>query len=203
MSKKVYLFSFVLLTLFFVSCSETEEAGRYDNWQTRNEAYIDSLTNVFETAPDKGGLSRIRVQSGTSSDFLYYKVKTAITTDEQNDELAGRQPTSNATVKVYYKGTNILGEYFDGNFSGKDPVAGDPNANVGDSTPALMPLSSMITGWIEALQVMKIGDRWEIFIPAKYAYGSTDKSTQIPAYSTLIFDIQLLDSDAVSEIAGN
>lgn len=40
MSKKIYLFSLVLLTLVFVSCSETEEVGKYDNWRARNEAYI-------------------------------------------------------------------------------------------------------------------------------------------------------------------
>ena len=56
MSKKIYLFSLVLLTLAFVSCSETEEVGKYDNWRARNEAYIDSLANVYATASGRGGL---------------------------------------------------------------------------------------------------------------------------------------------------
>ena len=59
MSKKIYLFSLVLLTLAFVSCSETEEVGKYDNWRARNEAYIDSLANVYATASGRGGLERI------------------------------------------------------------------------------------------------------------------------------------------------
>lgn len=50
MSKKIYLFSLVLLALAFVSCSETEEVGKYDNWRARNEAFIDSLANVYATA---------------------------------------------------------------------------------------------------------------------------------------------------------
>ena len=45
MSKKIYLFSLVLLALTFTACSETEEAGRYDNWQARSEAFIDSIAN--------------------------------------------------------------------------------------------------------------------------------------------------------------
>ena len=47
MSKKIYLFSLVLLALTFTACSETEEAGRYDNWQARSEAFIDSIANVY------------------------------------------------------------------------------------------------------------------------------------------------------------
>ena len=47
MSKKIYLFSLVLLTLAFVSCSETEEVGKYDNWRARNEAYIDSMLRLL------------------------------------------------------------------------------------------------------------------------------------------------------------
>ena len=43
MSKKIYLFSLVLLALTFTACSETEETGRYDNWRARSEAFIDSI----------------------------------------------------------------------------------------------------------------------------------------------------------------
>ena len=46
MSKKIYLFSLVLLALTFTACSETEEAGRYDNWRARNEAFIDSIVSI-------------------------------------------------------------------------------------------------------------------------------------------------------------
>ena len=46
MSKKIYLFSLVLLALAFTACSETEETGKYDNWQARNEAFIDSIANA-------------------------------------------------------------------------------------------------------------------------------------------------------------
>ena len=53
MSKKIYLFSLVLLALTFTACSETEEAGRYDNWQARSEAFIDSIANVYNSAENK------------------------------------------------------------------------------------------------------------------------------------------------------
>ena len=48
MSKKIYLFSLVLLALTFTACSETEETGRYDNWRARSEAFIDSIDNISQ-----------------------------------------------------------------------------------------------------------------------------------------------------------
>ena len=49
MSKKIYLFSLVLLALAFTACSETEETSRYDNWQARGVAFIDSIANVYNS----------------------------------------------------------------------------------------------------------------------------------------------------------
>lgn len=205
MSKKIYLFSLVLLSLAFASCEETKEEGKYDNWRARNEAFIDSLVNVYTTVPGQGGLSRIELISA-SGDYIYYKEKAAVdskdlTTDEN---ILGKNPTFTATVKLYYKGTNILREYFDGNFIGNDPVATPPkpinkrDANVGDSTPREFTVSSLIQGWQEVLQKMKVGERWEVYIPWKYGYGSSGNEA-ILGYSTLIFDIQLLDADSVHD----
>ena len=78
MSKKIYLFSLVLLALAFVSCSETEEVGKYDNWRARNEAFIDSLANVYATAADKGGLDRTEMLTAPGN-YIYYKVMPSMT----------------------------------------------------------------------------------------------------------------------------
>ena len=196
MSKKIYLFSLILLALAFVSCEETKEEGRYDNWRTRNEVFIDSLENVYETVPGRGGLNRFSmyVDPGTN---IYYKEKEPVKTDKLNEDMIGRRPTSASTVTVYYKGTNILRERFDG-FSGNNPSLGESNANEGETLPSSFALSGLITGWQEALQHMVVGDRWEVYIPWQYAYGSTGNSqgqVEILGYSALIFDLQLLDTD--------
>ena len=60
MNKKIYLLPILLLALAFTSCEETKEVSRYDNWQARNEAFIDSLYNVYTTKVDHGGLDRSR-----------------------------------------------------------------------------------------------------------------------------------------------
>ena len=68
MSKKIYLFSLVLLALAFTACSETETVDKYDNWRSRNESFIDSLANVFEAGTDPL-LLRIKVEQG--NDYIY------------------------------------------------------------------------------------------------------------------------------------
>ena len=198
MSKKIYLFSLVLLALAFTACSETETVDKYDNWRSRNESFIDSLANVFEAGTDPL-LLRIKVEQG--NDYIYYKTKTPITVNSVHTEVLGEKPTSTAVVKAFYKGTNILGERFDG-FEGADPVDGDSNASQPDNPPVSFDLSgSVIEGWKEAIPHMKVGERWLIYIPWKYCYGSTGNSntTLIPGYSALIFDIQLLDADSIQK----
>lgn len=196
MSKKVYLFSLVLLSLIFASCSETEEVGKYDNWRTRNEAFIDSLATVYETKADHGNLKRFEVLRAPG-EYIYYKVLSPIVTDALAKDKVGERPKSaNSSVSIYYKGTNILGEWFDG-FTGENPVAGNPSPSAGGDTPvSTFDLSNLITGWQEVLLQMTIGERWLAYIPWKYAYGSEGSSSgSILGYSALIFDIQLLDAD--------
>ena len=59
MNKKIYLLPILLLALVFTSCEETKEVSRYDNWQARNEAFIDSLYNVYTTEADHDGFARV------------------------------------------------------------------------------------------------------------------------------------------------
>lgn len=94
--------------------------------------------------------------------------------------------------RLYYKGTNILGEYFDGNFKGDNPVVNEENPSEGDSPTTIFQVSGVITGWGEVLQRMEVGDRWKVYIPWEYAYGSSG-TTGILGYSALVFDITLLD----------
>lgn len=185
MSKKIYLFSILLMALAFASCSETKEEDRYADWRKRNDAFLDSLANVYDTKPGHGGLSRFELTSAPGS-YIYYKVKESAPAGNTES------PKYTDYVKVYYKGTNILGEIFDGNFKGENPVEGEGDTGTGDTSPTVFGVNEQITGWAEMLQRMKVGDRWEIYIPWKYAYGSTDRSTLIPAYSNLIFDLKLL-----------
>jgi FKBP-type peptidyl-prolyl cis-trans isomerase len=92
----------------------------------------------------------------------------------------GKRPTSTDTVKVYYTGTLINKVIFDGTSPG---------------LPASFRLNTVIPGWIEALQLMREGDRWLLTIPPNLGYGVRGQGDgAIPPNQTLIFDIKLLET---------
>ena len=86
-------------------------------------------------------------------------------------------PTPRSIVYVHYTGRLIDGTVFD--------------STEGDPLPALFMVGDLIMGWQIALTRMREGDKWEVFIPAKWGYGST-KLDDIPAHSTLIFTLTLV-----------
>ncbi|MDZ4289064.1 MAG: FKBP-type peptidyl-prolyl cis-trans isomerase [Prosthecobacter sp.] len=92
---------------------------------------------------------------------------------------AGRAPTRSDTVKVHYRGTLTDGTVFD--------------SSIDRGVPATFGVGQVIPGWTEALQLMKPGDKWMLFIPSRLAYGERAMGDKIPANSTLIFRVELLD----------
>src|SRR5207302_2469157 len=94
-------------------------------------------------------------------------------------EGGGAQPKSSDTVTVNYRGTLIDGTEFDSSYK--------------RGQPATFPVSGVIKGWTEALQMMKVGSKYQLFIPAKLAYGERAIGPDIGPNSTLIFEVELLD----------
>jgi FKBP-type peptidyl-prolyl cis-trans isomerase len=92
----------------------------------------------------------------------------------------GKRPQPTDSVKVYYTGKLINGVIFDGTSPG---------------LPATMKLSDVIRGWVEALQLMREGDHWQLVIPPSLGYGergSPDGGKLIPPSQDLIFDLKLI-----------
>ena len=110
----------------------------------------------------------------TTESGLQYKVIT---------EGKGQVPTNTDKVKVHYKGTLIDGTEFDSSYSRKDKD--------GNPQPSTFRANQVIKGWTEALTLMPVGSKWELYIPQELAYGSQDTGT-IPPFSTLIFEVELL-----------
>jgi FKBP-type peptidyl-prolyl cis-trans isomerase FklB len=94
-------------------------------------------------------------------------------------EGTGPKPTANDTVKVHYHGTLIDGTVFD--------------SSVDRGEPAEFPVSAVIPGWTEALQLMNVGSKYKLFIPPSLAYGDRQAGPKIGANSLLIFDVELLE----------
>ncbi|MFK1846432.1 FKBP-type peptidyl-prolyl cis-trans isomerase [Bacteroides fragilis] len=105
----------------------------------------------------------------TTASGLQYKVIT---------EGKGEIPNDTCKVKVNYRGKLIDGTEFESTYERKEPFV----TNVG----------GVIKGWTEALKMMPVGSKWELYIPQELAYGSRDMG-QIKPFSTLIFEIELLD----------
>jgi FKBP-type peptidyl-prolyl cis-trans isomerase len=92
----------------------------------------------------------------------------------------GKRPASTDSVKVYYTGTMINHVVFDGTSPG---------------LPATFKLNQVIPGWIEAMQLMREGDRWLLVIPPNLGYGVRGSpGGEIPPNQTLVFDIKLLET---------
>lgn len=94
-------------------------------------------------------------------------------------EGAGAKPTANDTVKCHYEGRLINGQVFD--------------SSIRRGEPAEFPVGGVITGWVEALQLMPVGSKWQLYIPSELAYGQHGAGAAIGANETLIFDVELLE----------
>ena len=90
----------------------------------------------------------------------------------------GATPGPEDTVTTHYRGTLIDGTEFDSSYS--------------RGQPASFPVNGVIPGWTEALQLMKVGDKWELYIPSDLAYGPQQRGDVIQPNSTLLFELELL-----------
>jgi len=106
----------------------------------------------------------------TTESGLQYKVLTAG---------EGAIPTKEQEVKVHYRGTTIDGKEFDSSYKGGKPVTFLP--------------TRVIKGWTEALQLMPVGSKWELYIPSELAYGPRGAGANIGPNSTLIFEVELIE----------
>ena len=91
----------------------------------------------------------------------------------------GETPTAQSVVSTHYRGTLINGQQFDSSYD--------------RGQPAEFPVGGVIAGWTEALQRMKVGAKWKLYIPYHLAYGEAGAGGDIGPFQALIFDIELLD----------
>ncbi|MBN1463644.1 MAG: FKBP-type peptidyl-prolyl cis-trans isomerase [Paludibacteraceae bacterium] len=91
----------------------------------------------------------------------------------------GAKPGAADNVKCHYHGTLIDGTVFD--------------SSVQRGEPATFGVSQVISGWVEALQLMTVGSKWKLFIPSDLAYGAQGAGQHIGPHTTLVFEVELLD----------
>ena len=131
--------------------------------QKKSQKVIDEGIRFLSENATKEGVK-------TTPSGLQYKIITQGT---------GPIPVDGQTVKTHYKGTLIDGSVFDSSYD--------------KGTPVSFGVNGVIRGWTEALKMMPVGSKWELYIPQDLAYGERAMGAKIPAYSTLIFTIELLE----------
>ncbi|MDD4991561.1 MAG: FKBP-type peptidyl-prolyl cis-trans isomerase [Paludibacter sp.] len=105
----------------------------------------------------------------TTASGLQYEILTAA---------EGAIPTASDSVKVHYHGMLVDGNVFD--------------SSVNRGEPATFGVTQVISGWVEALQLMPVGSKWKLFIPSELAYGAQGAGQSIAPHSALIFEVELL-----------
>lgn len=171
-SKENFLAGFIAGTLEKGGMMTMEKAQAYT--QTAMEAIkAKAMEKTFGPNKEAGEkfLAENKAKEGvkTTPSGLQYKVIT---------EGTGAIPADTANVKVNYKGTLIDGTEFDSSYKRNEPATFRAN--------------QVIKGWTEALTMMPVGSKWELYIPQDLAYGSKDQG-QIKPFSTLVFEVELLE----------
>ncbi|MEG0453902.1 MAG: FKBP-type peptidyl-prolyl cis-trans isomerase [Bacteroides sp.] len=171
-SKENFLAGFIAGTLEKGGVMTMEQAQAYT--QTAMEAVKAKAMEKTHGPNKEAGekfLAENKTKEGvkTTPSGLQYKVIK---------EGTGAIPADTSSVKVNYKGTLIDGTEFDSSYKRNEPATFRAN--------------QVIKGWTEALTMMPVGSKWELYIPQDLAYGSRDQG-QIKPFSTLVFEVELLD----------
>ena len=197
---RVISLSFIICHLSFSLCacseSEDEEASEYGSsstWQQRNEAFFasleDSLSRQANVWKKLKSFAKDETVASANTDYIYARVL------ETGDETSS--PMYTDSVRISYRGKLIpsasyadgyvFDQTFIGSFSWKTTAVIDNLC------------SGFINGFTTALLHMHRGDRWRIYIPYQLGYGKEGSGSSIPGYSTLVFDIALVDFCSTTE----
>lgn len=187
------LFTLSMMLCAFASCSESDEVEEFGNWQTRNIQYIDSIAGVARANTD--GSWKVFLATGLDENrewpnnhYVYCQVLRS------GDGTT--HPAYTDTVLVNYSGRLIPTNSYSGGYVFDSSYDGELNPSF--DVPVKLPLSGTVHGFATAVQHMVAGttrangDYWRVYIPSNVGYGGVDYSS-IPAFSTLIFDINLVD----------
>jgi len=137
-------------------------------------AFVLLIATAFAGTSEDGlaWLSKKRSEEGVIAlpSGLMYKEVTAGT---------GKTPTINSPTKCHYKGELIDGTEFDSSYKRGEPLTFAPN--------------QVIKGWTEAMQLMKEGSKWELYIPSELGYGDRGAGGSIPGGSVLVFTMEMIE----------
>ncbi|MDL2256374.1 FKBP-type peptidyl-prolyl cis-trans isomerase [Parabacteroides sp. OttesenSCG-928-K15] len=169
MKKYWYLLAMMVCALtVMTACGDDDEEGVSEEWKE---------VNRVEFLKVSGNKEYKELKSVSNGGSIYYKVIK---------EGTGTQPIYyNSTIKAYYTGTMINPDDYEKRYT-------FDKAEYPEQDPQTFAVNGVVDGWITALQHMKEGDRWEVWIPYQLAYG-TSGSNKIPGFTTLKFEMEVVE----------
>jgi FKBP-type peptidyl-prolyl cis-trans isomerase len=158
--------------------TEEEAKAALTKLQQDVRANMEAKMNALSAANKQAGdafLAANKTKEGvvTLPSGLQYKILK---------EATGPKPTATDMVECNYRGTFLDGKEFDSSYRGGKPVS--------------FAVGGVIKGWTEALQLMPVGSKWQLFVPSNLAYGERGMVPDIPPNSTLVFEVELLSIKA-------
>ena len=175
------LWTLAIVSLVMTSCIDNKSTEKAE--ETTEKAEVVSTSNEIKNPPRVESPADINLREG--QEFLAENAKkegvVTLASGLQYKVLipgTGAIPTSENEVNVHYHGTLLDGTVFDSSVERGEPIS--------------FPVTGVIQGWIEALQLMKTGAKWVLYIPSDLAYGAYGSGQNIGPNATLIFEVELL-----------
>ena len=191
-----FLMAFVGV-ISMTSCSESDgEEGEYDNWEKRNEAYFNSIYTQAETAINSGDNSWKIIRTYTKDEHTAKAKTDFIVVHVETEGTGTESPIYSDKVRVHYRGNYMPSASYKDGYQFDSSWTGEYNLKT--MKPTDISVSEKGSGFSTALMNMHKGDRWTVYIPYTLGYGASDfqkssSSPTIPGYSTLRFDLTLVD----------
>lgn len=186
MKKTLWLLWAALITsCLFSACDETSEVNEYADWRNRNQRFVDSIAAVAEENAD--GNWRIyksyTLPPDNPNDLTVVKdVNNYVYCHIEENGTGTTSPIYTDSIRASYRVWLINDVLIDQSFRGE--------FNSAISVPSKFAMSSTIIGWATALQQMRTGDSWTIYIPYELGYGEK-QSGDVPGYSALKYWVNL------------
>lgn len=182
-----------LSLLLLTSCSENDDTvEEFANWQETNEKKVDDLYAKTKNGNDPAWRVIRNWSMPTDGELGYTeKAKDCIIVNVLEEGTGIGTPIYTDSVRCHYEGrllpstTYTEGYVFDQSFYG--------NFDTATAKPAKFVVSGLVDGFTTALMNMHPGDHWRVYIPYQLGYGVNGSGSSIPGYSTLVFDIRLVD----------
>lgn len=181
----------LLVTLPLASChnDSEEETGEYAQWQQRNATYWDKLYTTAQSHIAQGDKDWLILRTWSINDTVKVSSTNDIVVHRITEGQGSGSPLYTDSVRVHYVGRLMpTTEHPEGLIFDKSMA---DNLDPASSAPAKFLVSGLTDGFATALQHMKIGDVWDVYVPWTLGYGTELRGT-IPAYSVLTFRMQLV-----------